>query len=91
MKKFAEIWDDIKEKKYKNEYIKEIDENMPSRKRTVKYEENTDPVDGDKNVEVSEEQSVSDDQYGENGPEEQRQKGSYTAKEDDERFNAASG
>ena len=30
---------------------------MPSRKRTVKYNENTEP-DGDKNVEVSEEQSV---------------------------------
>jgi hypothetical protein len=33
---------------------------MPSRKRTVKYNENTEP-DGDRNVEVSEEQSVNDD------------------------------
>lgn len=31
---------------------------MPSRKRTVKYEENQEP-DGDRNVEVSEEQSES--------------------------------
>ncbi len=76
---FAEIWDDIKEKKYKNEYIKEIDENMPSRKRTVKYSENTDPIDGDKNVEVSEEQSVENNDNDSNQQNESNTDERYTA------------
>ena len=92
MKKFAEIWDEVKNKeKYKNQYIKENNENMSSRKRTVKYSENTDPVDGDKNVEVSqtEEQSVSE-------PEQEEQPSSTTEEENtnsdsDERYTASAG
>ena len=102
MKKFAEIWDDIKKEKHKDEYDKENNENqdtlnnkyrffptivtytnMPSKKRTVKYSENTDPVDGDKNVEVSEEQSVNTEEQEQPQPQEE----SNT----DERYNAASG
>ena len=80
MKKFAEIWDDIREKKYKNEYIKEINNNMPSKKRTVKYEENVEP-DGDKSVEVSDEQSVSNT----NADEEP------TSESEDERYSPSAG
>jgi hypothetical protein len=57
---------------------------MPSRKRTVKYEENTDPVDGDKNVEVSEEQSVNDDEPSTTNQEE-------VSESEDERYKATAG
>jgi len=52
---------------------------MPSRKRTVKYQENTDPVDGDQNVEVSEEQSVNNDSQPE------------VSETEDERYTPSSG
>ena len=86
IKKFAETWDEVKETKYKNGYIKEINEdnnNMPSRKRTVKYSENTDPVDGDKNVEVSEEQSVDTT--------EEQQQPQQEQESEDERYTPADG
>ena len=88
MKKFAEIWDNIKETKYKNEYFKDNNEdrnNMPSRKRTVKYEENTDPVDGDKNVEVSEEQSVN------NNNDQPQTEENIEQESEDERYTASAG
>lgn len=54
---------------------------MPSKKRTVKYEENTEP-DGDRNVEVTDEISHED-----TGSEEQNS----LTDQDDERYTPASG
>ena len=57
---------------------------MPSKKRTVKYSENTDPVDGDKNVEVSEEQSV-------NNTDQQSEPQENTNTDSDERYSPSAG
>jgi hypothetical protein len=54
---------------------------MPSRKRTVKYNENTDVATGDKNVEVSEEQSIDNDTVEEH----------QTNESEDSRYTASAG
>ena len=62
---------------------------MPSKKRTVKYSENTDPVDGDRNVEVSEEQSVNNN--NEDTTQQSNQQNTEEEETEDERYSPSSG